>query len=102
VLATVVSRPAADRAILDIGIKSVSEHRTPPVLKDHPDCHVIGLSAEHAKVAVGPGESLKIGEKVEVIPGYSDFTFVLHDRVLGQRGGRVETAWDILGRGKLQ
>jgi D-serine deaminase-like pyridoxal phosphate-dependent protein len=36
VLATVVGRPAEDRAILDIGHKSVSEHRHPPALKDLP------------------------------------------------------------------
>jgi hypothetical protein len=36
------------------------------------------------------------------LPGYSDFTFVLHDRVLGFRHGRIEAVWDLLGRGKLQ
>jgi D-serine deaminase-like pyridoxal phosphate-dependent protein len=101
-LATVVSRPAADRAILDIGHKSVSEHRTPPILKDYPDCPVLGLSAEHATVQVAPGRVLPIGKKVSVIPGYSDFTFVLHNRVLGHRAGRVESAWELLGRGMLQ
>ena len=52
VLATVVSRPARDRAILDIGQKSISQHQTPPVLRDYPNCRVIGLSAEHATIAV--------------------------------------------------
>jgi D-serine deaminase-like pyridoxal phosphate-dependent protein len=102
VLATVVSRPAADRAILDIGRKSISDYRTPPTLPDFPGCSVIGLSAEHASVELAPGTNLKIGVRVSVIPGYSDFTFVLHDRVLGHRAGRVETAWDLLGRGMLQ
>jgi D-serine deaminase-like pyridoxal phosphate-dependent protein len=102
VRATVVSRPASDRAVLDIGLKSVSEHRTPPILPDYPDCRIIGLSAEHATVEVTAGISLKIGEKLSVIPGYSDFTFVLHDRVLGHRNGRVESVWELLGRGKLQ
>jgi len=102
VLATVVSRPHADRAILDIGQKSVSQHQALPVLRDYPGCRVIGLSAEHATVALGPGVDLKIGEKVHVIPGYSDFTFVLHDRVLGLRAARVEAVWDLLGRGRLQ
>ena len=101
-LATVVSRPAADRAILDIGRKSVSDYRTPPTLPKHPGCSVIGLSAEHATVEVAPGADLKIGDRLSVIPGYSDFTFVLHNRVLGHRGGRVETTWDLLGRGMLQ
>jgi D-serine deaminase-like pyridoxal phosphate-dependent protein len=102
VLATVVSRPADDRAILDIGRKSVSDYRTPPTPRDHPDWAIVGLSAEHATVTVPAGPDPKIGERLSVIPGYSDFTFVLHDRVLGHRAGSVETAWDLLGRGKLQ
>jgi D-serine deaminase-like pyridoxal phosphate-dependent protein len=101
-LATVVSRPSADRAILDIGRKSVSDHRTPPTLPDLPGCTVAGLSAEHTTVSLAPDTSLKIGDRVSVIPGYSDFTFVLHNRVLGHRSGRVEAAWELLGRGMLQ
>jgi D-serine deaminase-like pyridoxal phosphate-dependent protein len=101
-LATVVSRPAPDRAILDIGQKSVSGYRNPPILRDYPDCSIASLSAEHATVEVAPGVSLKIGEKLHVIPGYSDFTFVLHDRVLGHRKGRVESSWELHGRGRLQ
>jgi D-serine deaminase-like pyridoxal phosphate-dependent protein len=102
ILATVVSRPAPDRAILDIGQKSVSAHRTPPVLRDHPDSPITSLSAEHANVAVDPTSELRIGDKVHVIPGYSDFTFVLHDRALAHRHGRVVTVWELLGRGRLQ
>src|SRR4051812_7305003 len=102
VLATVISRPSPERAILDIGRKSISDYRVLPVLRDHPDCEVLGLSAEHTTVAVGPESTLKIGDRVSVTPGYSDFTFVLHDRVIGHRSGRVETVWELLGRGKLQ
>jgi D-serine deaminase-like pyridoxal phosphate-dependent protein len=101
-LATVISRPSSERAILDIGQKSVSQHQTPPVLRDYPNCRIVGLSAEHAMIELEPGIELRIGEKVHVIPGYSDFTFVLHDRVLGFRKERVSAAWDLLGRGKLQ
>jgi D-serine deaminase-like pyridoxal phosphate-dependent protein len=54
VLATVVSRPAADRAVLDAGLKSLSEFRATPALPDHPDCRIAGLSAEHATVELGP------------------------------------------------
>ena len=102
VLATVVSRPYPDRAILDIGQKSISQHQASPVLRDFPGCRVIGLSAEHATITLEAGIDWKIGEKVHVIPGYSDFTFVLHDRVLALRSGRVEAVWDLLGRGRLQ
>ncbi len=102
VRATVVSRPYPNRAILDIGQKSISEYRTPPVLVNVPDARVIGLSAEHATVEVPENSALKIGNKVSVIPGYSDFTFVLHDRIIAHRHGRVESVWELLGRGKLQ
>ena len=102
VRATVVSRPYPDRAILDTGHKSISDYRTPPVLADYPDCRILGLSAEHATVEVPPDSDLRIGKKLSVIPGYSDFTFVLHDRVIGCRAGRVESVWELLGRGKLQ
>lgn len=102
VLATVVSRPAPDRAILDIGQKSISAYRQMPVLRDHPNAKVLGLSAEHTTVAVGPEDDLRIGNPVVVTPGYSDFTFVLHDRVVAHRAGRVEAVWNLLGRGMLQ
>lgn len=104
VRATVVSRPAPDRAILDAGKKSMSDHRTPPVLADYPDSPIVGLSAEHAAVRVAPDDDsrLPIGQAVAVVPGYSDLTFVLHDRVLGHRRGRVESCWALWGRGMLQ
>jgi D-serine deaminase-like pyridoxal phosphate-dependent protein len=101
-LATVVSRPAPDRAVLDIGQKSISAYRTPPIIIGHEGSEIGALSAEHAPVKLAPDDSLSIGEKVRVIPGYSDFTFVLHDRVLGFRGDLVESVWPLLGRGQLQ
>jgi D-serine deaminase-like pyridoxal phosphate-dependent protein len=102
VLATVVSRPCAETAILDAGRKSLSDYQVMPTLTDYPSSRVVGLSAEHATVAADPASDLQIGQKVHVIPGYSDFTFVLHDRVLGHRGGRVEACWPLWGRGMLQ
>ena len=102
VLATVVSRPYPDRAILDAGQKAISQYKASPVLRDYPNCPVIALSAEHATVALDSKTNLEIGEKVHIVPGYSDFTFVLHDRVLGIREGRVEAVWELLSRGRLQ
>ncbi|RUL87494.1 DSD1 family PLP-dependent enzyme [Tautonia sociabilis] len=102
VLATVVGRPTPSLAILDIGRKSISDYQTPPVLLDYPSSTVIGLSAEHVKVELGADDRLSIGDRVRVVPGYSDFTFVLHDRILACRGGRVEAVWPLLGRGMLQ
>lgn len=102
VLSTVVSRPYPDRATLDAGQKALSQYKASPVLRDYPDLSIIGLSAEHAIISVDATTDLEIGERVHIVPGYSDFTFVLHDRVLGIREGRVEAVWDLLARGRLQ
>jgi D-serine deaminase-like pyridoxal phosphate-dependent protein len=102
ILSTVIGRPAPDRAVFDIGLKAISVQRERPVIKDHPEYTVVGLSAEHAVIHAPKGIHLSIGQKVEFISEYSDLTFVLHDRVLGHRQRRVEASWELLGRGKLQ
>jgi D-serine deaminase-like pyridoxal phosphate-dependent protein len=102
VLASVVSRPSPDRAILDAGRKTLSDHGADPILRNLPGTRILGLSAEHATVEIDPDFHLPIGAKVQVIPGYSDLTFVLHDRVLATRDGVVESVWPLLARGMLQ
>lgn len=103
VLATVVSRPTLERAVLDCGRKTMNPDIGMPQLLRYPDATVRRLSAEHCDVQLGPqSRDLKIGDKVEVVVGYGDFTTVLHDEFLGFRNNRLEVVWPILGRGKLQ
>lgn len=103
VLASVVSRPSPDRAILNLGRKSISDHLVPPTLPDFPDCTVAGLSAEHGTVRLSPeNPSLRIADRVRVIPGYSDLTFVLHNEITAFRRNRIEAHWPLLARGMLQ
>ena len=103
VLATVVNRPALERAILDSGRKTVNPDIHMPVVKGWPDAEVVRLSAEHCELRLGPqSQDLRIGDKVELFVGYADFTTVLHDQFYGFRGDRLEVVWPILGRGKLQ
>jgi 3-hydroxy-D-aspartate aldolase len=103
VLATVVSRPTLERAILDSGRKTLNPDVAQPVVAGHPDALVKRLSAEHCELALGPqSQDLKIGDKVELVVGYGDFTTVLHDEFYGFRGESLEVVWPILGRGKLQ
>lgn len=103
VLATVVSRPQLDKAIVDSGRKTLHPDFQMPVPKHYPDAEVVRVSAEHCELKLG-GESrnLKIGDKIELVPGYADFTTVLHDEFYGFRKERLEVVWPILGRGKLQ
>ncbi len=103
VLATVVSRPSRDRAVLDSGRKTLNPDIHMPLVKHFPDATVEQLSAEHCAVRLGSeSRDWRIGQKVELIPGYADFTTVLHDAFYGFRGDRLEVVWPILGRGKLQ
>ncbi len=74
-----------------------------PVVVGHEDAIVKRLSAEHCELTLGPNsQNLKIGDKIELVIGYGDFTTVLHDEFYGFRGDRLEVIWPILGRGKLQ
>ena len=103
VLATVVSRPTLERAILDSGRKTVHPDAQMPLLKDWPDAEVVRLSAEHCELKLEQqSQDLKIGDKIELIVGYADFTTVLHDNFYGFRDNRLEVVWPIQGRGKLQ
>ena len=64
---------------------------------------VKSLSAEHGVLSLAPSaQNLQIGDRLEFIPGYSDFTCVLHDRFYGIRQGRLEEIIPLTGRGRLQ
>jgi D-serine deaminase-like pyridoxal phosphate-dependent protein len=103
ILATVTSRAALDRAVLDAGRKTVNPDIHPPLVKGFSDAEVLSLSAEHCSLKLGPeSQRLKIGDKVELIVGYADFTTILHEEFLGFRDDKLEVVWPILGRGKLQ
>lgn len=103
ILATVTSRPTLERAVLDAGRKTVNPDIHPPHVKGFPDAKVVSLSAEHATLSLGPeSQRLRIGDKVELVVGYADFTTVLHEEFLGFRDEKLEVVWPILGRGKLQ
>jgi D-serine deaminase-like pyridoxal phosphate-dependent protein len=103
VLTTVVSRPVLDRAIVDAGRKAHNPDHQMPLVKSWPDAQPVRFSAEHGELKLGPqSQDLKIGDKLELIVGYADFTTVLHDCFYGFRDDRLEVVWPILARGKLQ
>jgi len=100
VLAGVISTPAADRAIVDAGLKSLSGERGTPWVHEREDVACVGLSDEHGKLKLGPrAERLRVGDKVLLIPGHCDPTVNLHDWYVGIRNGRVEALWPIIARG---
>jgi D-serine deaminase-like pyridoxal phosphate-dependent protein len=103
VLATVTSRPDLNRAVLDAGRKTTNPDLYVPLVKDFPDAKVQSLSAEHCTLELGPqSQELRIGDRVELIVGYADFTTPLHDEFHCFRGDRLEAIWPIWARGRLQ
>jgi D-threonine aldolase len=100
VLATVMSTPTSDRAIVDAGLKSYSAEKGPPWVHGREDVEVVAVSDEHGKLRLGPqAERLRLGDRVWLIPGHCDPTINLHDWYVGVRGGRVEALWPIAARG---
>lgn len=102
-LSTVTSRPTPTRIICDAGFKTLSGHHGDPQPLDCGEIDEYVLSAEHGIIKLHqPVESPRVGDKIEIIPGYSDSTVFLHDVLYGIRAGRIEAVWPLLGRGKLQ
>lgn len=110
VLATVVSRPGPDRAVLDAGSKSLaSEARARGVcrtsgyglLPDH-GLTIARLSEEHGVVEGDGAERLRIGEKVRVLPNHICPVVNLFDEMVCVRGGVVEMVLPVAARGRLQ
>lgn len=120
VLATVVSKPASDRLILDCGTKTLSSdhargfnplqghgavfHDTIAKPGATPDSDLIveRLSEEHATVRVVSGKTrLEPGDRVRVLPNHSCVVSNLVDQVFVMDGGTVIEALPVAARGKI-
>ncbi len=100
VVTTVVSRPSRDRAVVDAGWKSVNGDFVAATVRNDPATTVAHLSAEHGSLRIGEESRLeaRIGDRIDLVVGYSDRTCVLHTHLVGVRDGMVEDVWSIGGR----
>lgn len=102
VWATVMSRPAQERAIVDAGLKALAFDSGPPLVWEEPAATYERASDEHGRLAVsGATNRLHLGDKVKLVPGHCDPTVNLYDWYIGIRGGRVEAIWPITARGAV-
>lgn len=107
-VATVVSRPAEDRALLDTGSKSLAMdpskgHPGHGYIVGHPKAIIVKLSEEHGVVELPAGESgFEVGDRVEVIPNHICPTVNLMDELFIVRDGHVVDSWRIAARGKVR
>lgn len=100
VLASVVSRQG-DTLVLDAGRKTLSPEFTLPRLVGYPEEQIRarGPAEEHLICDVTPVCPLKVGDVVEVVPGYAPLTVNLHEVYHVVQGGVVVAIWPILARG---
>ena len=91
VVATVVSRPRPNLAIVDGGSKTfatdVPPNAAPLDLKGfgrfvgHPEAVLGRVTEEHGMVAIDENSDLRVGDRVEIIPNHVCSTVNLHEEV---------------------
>jgi D-serine deaminase-like pyridoxal phosphate-dependent protein len=120
VISSIVSHPTEDLWVCDAGLKSMtrefglvslppgyglkvlhmSEEHTKLVPTDEACCTTISseLSRKYVNQSL---KSLKVGDKVFLVPSHCCTTVNLHDVLYAVRGGIVEDIWAITGRGRF-
>jgi D-serine deaminase-like pyridoxal phosphate-dependent protein len=104
-LATVISRPADDRAVVDAGLKTLSNDSGAARLAEPLGWSYHHAGDEHGILTPQVGEEawpLGVGDRVALIPSHIDTTVNLHDVLYAHRGGTLEATWPIAARGKVQ
>jgi len=108
ILATVISVPADDRAVIDAGTKSLTSDKAPAfgvygLIKDMPDVKIVRAYEEHGVLKLDNAKArLKVGDKLEIIPNHVCPAVNLFDELVMIRNDRVEATWRISARGKLR
>jgi len=104
VLATVISAPTADRAVVDAGSKTISmDADRMPVPKRRDDVEYVNYSEEHGWLDTGDVEGgLDVGERLEFVVPHVCTSINLHDTLIGRRDGAVAAVWDVQARGKVR
>ncbi len=102
VLATVMSTPAPDRAIVDAGLKASSVDSGMPQVHGRPGVEYVKASDEHGVLKIAAGaKAPKLGEKLLLVPGHCDPTVNLYEEFVCVRKGKVEALWPVTARGAV-
>jgi D-serine deaminase-like pyridoxal phosphate-dependent protein len=110
VLATVVSRPSSDRAVVDAGSKSLSAataslngQTVMGYVVEYPQAILGGASEEHGQIDLSNCDRKpEIGERVQIILAHPCPCFNEHDEIYALRNGQVEAIWSVDARGAIR
>jgi 3-hydroxy-D-aspartate aldolase len=95
---SIMSHVNRDKAICDAGLKAQSLDSGLPVIFGRADVKYVKCSDEHG-VIEDPNGSLKLNDKLKLIPGHCDPTCNIYDWYVGVRNDKVECLWPITARG---
>jgi D-serine deaminase-like pyridoxal phosphate-dependent protein len=107
IVATVVSRPTRERAIIDAGSKTLTSDPAAGatgfgLLLEHPEAEVYSLNEEHGYVDVSAcARPPEIGDRVTIVPNHACATANMHDQVHVHRGGEIVGTLRTAARGKV-
>jgi D-serine deaminase-like pyridoxal phosphate-dependent protein len=107
VLATVVSRPTENRAIIDAGSKALTSDTLGLTgfghVVEYPDAKVVGLSEEHGTIDLTDStQKPKVGDRIRIVPNHCCVVVNLFDEVnLLAADGSIETV-PVAARGKVR
>lgn len=110
VLATIISRPAPDRAVIDAGTKVFTMDGEDSVIGTgrgyvigHPNITVAWFNEEHGVLTLPPSEQgLKVGEKLEIVPVHCCAVVNMLEELNIVQDDEVQEVWTIAARGKVQ
>ena len=108
VISTVISRPTKGRAIIDAGDKALTPDRGLKGMRgfgyivNRPSLELNIIHEEHGILKLkSQSSSLKIGDRLEIIPNHACGAVNLFDKLIGLRKNKVEVVWPVSGRGKV-
>jgi D-serine deaminase-like pyridoxal phosphate-dependent protein len=109
VAATVISRPAGDRAVVDAGAKTLGLDRGAHGSSSLPhygslveaDGALARLSEEHGVVEVPASSRLAVGDPVRILPNHACAVANLADGYAVVRAGRVVDWWPVDAAGAV-
>ncbi len=107
IFTTIVSRPTAERGIIDAGSKTLSAdlHGLDGYghICEYPEAKIYALSEEHGHVDFSAcARKPEIGERVSIIPNHCCMVTSLFDEVVGARGDQVEVTWQVAARSTVK
>ena len=105
VLATVVSVPAANRAIIDAGSKVLTSDLLGLTGYGHvlgrPEIAIDQLSEEHGRLVSAGPIGLSVGDKIRIVPNHACVVTNMVDSIYAIEGDTGVAVWPVAARGRV-